>query len=95
VKTKLSVTLDETLVGFIDAEPGDTRSEKLESIVRRYRQVKKDSLLREQLAHFNADDDDAEAEAWRRTMEEAQWNESDAATFGPSRSQRSRSRGRR
>jgi hypothetical protein len=95
LKAKLSVTLDDSLLGFLDAQPGENRSEKLESIVRKYRSVKQDFLLREQLAKFNADSDDAEADAWRRAMEEAQWNESDAATSGRSSSRRSRSRARR
>jgi hypothetical protein len=95
LKAKLSITLDESLVGFLDAQPGENRSEKLESIVRKYRSVEQDFLLREQLTKYNADTDDAEADAWRRAMEEAQWNKSGAATSGQSRSRRSRSRGRR
>jgi hypothetical protein len=96
MKSKLSVTLDETLVAFVDTEPGETRSEKLESIVRRYRDARRDASLRRELAAFNASaDDDAESAAWRQVMEASQWNESDAATSGPSPSRRSRSRVRR
>lgn len=96
MKAKVSITLDEGLVAFVDAAPGATRSEKIESVLRRYRDVQRDLGLREALAAFGeTEDDGAETEAWRRVMQEAMWRESIAATSGPSRSQRSRSRGRR
>lgn len=96
MKTKLSVTLDETLLSFVDSEQGDSRSEKLEAIVRRYRDARRDAALRRELAQFNAaGGDDVETDAWRQVMEEAAWSESGAATSGPLPSPRSRSRGRR
>lgn len=33
MKAKLSLTLDEALVAFVDAEPAATRSEKIESVL--------------------------------------------------------------
>lgn len=97
MKTKLSLTLDESLVSFVDTQDGASRSEKIEFIVRRYRDARRDAELRRQLAAFNesSGEENADAEAWRNVMEEAQWNESAAATSGRSRSPRSRSRGRR
>jgi hypothetical protein len=96
MKTKLSVTLDERLVMFVDSEPGKSRSDKIESIVRRFRDARRDAQLRRELAAANAsEDDNAESDAWRQVMESAQWSESDAATSGPSRSRRSQNRGRR
>jgi metal-responsive CopG/Arc/MetJ family transcriptional regulator len=96
VKAKLSLTLDDALVEFIDAEPGANRSEKVESVLRRYRDVRRDLKLREELATFSETADDrSETEAWHSVMQEAMWRESAAATSGPSRSRRSRSRGRR
>ena len=96
MKAKLSLTIDEGLVAFVDAEPGATRSEKIESVLRRYRDVRHDLRLREELAAFGETDDDrVETEAWRRIMQEAMWTQSGAATSGRSRSRRSRSRGRR
>ena len=96
MKSKLSLTLDEELVAFVDAEPGATRSEKIESMLRRYRDVQRDLRLREALAAFNESADDrAETDAWQRVMQEAVWRESGAATSGPSPSRRSRSRVRR
>lgn len=102
MKAKLSLTLDEALVAFVDTEPGATRSEKIESVLRRYRDVRRDLRLREELTAFGETADDrVEADAWRRIMQEAQeaqeamWRESGAATSGRSRSRRSRSRGQR
>jgi metal-responsive CopG/Arc/MetJ family transcriptional regulator len=96
MKKKLSVTLDDSLLTFVDSESGASRSEKIETIVRRYRDACRDAQLRRELAAFNTSShDDAESDAWRKVMEEAQWSESDAATSGPSRSRRSRSRVRR
>ncbi len=95
MKAKLSLTLDDELVAFIDGQPGTTRSEKVEAALRRYRDAWHDMKLREELAAYGAVADDAEARAWRDVMQEAMWRESDAATSGPSRSPRSRSRVRR
>ena len=96
MKAKLSLTLDESLVAFVDSEPGDSRSEKIEGMLRRYREARQDASLRRELAAFDASpDDDSESAAWRQVMETSQWNESAAATSGPSRSPRSRSRARR
>jgi hypothetical protein len=96
MKAKLSLTLDEALVAFVDAEPGATRSEKIESVLRRYREVQRDLTLRQALADSAPmTEDRAETEAWQRVMTEAAWRESAAAISGPSRSRRSRSHGRR
>jgi metal-responsive CopG/Arc/MetJ family transcriptional regulator len=95
MKAKLSLTLDDELVAFVDSQPGATRSEKVEAALRRYRNAWRDMKLREELAAYNSTEDDAETAAWRGVMQEVMWSESDAATSGPSRSRPSRSRGRR
>jgi hypothetical protein len=96
MKAKVSLTLDDALVAFVDAQPGATRSQKVEEALRRYRDAWEDLRLREELAAYDADSKDtAEAEAWRSVMQEAMWRESGAATSGRSRSPRSRSRARR
>ena len=96
MKAKVSLTLDDSLVDFVDRQPGATRSEKVEAALRRYRDALRDIQLREQLATSESKrDDDAETAAWRSVMQEAMWRESAAATSGPSRSRPSRSRGRR
>jgi hypothetical protein len=83
MKAKLSVTIDEALVSFVDGVPGQSRSEKIESILRRCRDALRDVQLRKELAAFNASDDgSAEDAAWRQVMETAAWNESAEATSG-------------
>ncbi len=96
MKAKLSLTLDEGLVAFVDGEPGATRSEKIKSVLRRFRDVQRDLILREELRAFGTtDDDNREHDAWVRMMQEGLWKESGAATSGRSPSPRSRSRGPR
>jgi hypothetical protein len=97
VKAKVSLTLDDELVAFIDSQPGSTRSAKIEAALRRYRHAWQDAKLREELAEYGAADDadDAETRGWREVMQETMWRESAAATSGPSRSRRSRNRARR
>ena len=95
MKAKVSLTLDDALVDFVDRQPGATRSQKVEAALRRYRDAWRDMQLREELAASDDKEDDAETAAWRRVMQEAMWRESAAATSGPSRSRPSRSRGRR
>ncbi len=96
MKSKLSLTLDEGLVAFVDREPGATRSEKIESVLRRFRDVQRDLLLREELRAFGTtDDDNREHDVWVRMMQEGMWKESGAATSGRSPSRGSRSRGPR
>jgi len=98
VKAKVSLTLDDALLAFVDKQPGATRSEKVEAALRRYRDAWHDMKLREELAAYNAaerDTDRAETVAWRDVMQEAMWRESDAATSGLSNYRRSRSRARR
>ena len=96
MKAKLSVTLDESLVSFVDGEPGASRSDKIQSILRRYRDVLRDVQLRKELAAFNQSGEDAaESDAWRQVMETSIWSESGEEKSGQSRSRRSRGRGRR
>jgi hypothetical protein len=95
VKAKVSLTIDDALLDFLDGQPGATRSEKVETALRRYRDAWTDMRLREELATYNAKDDDAETAAWRVVMQEAMWSQSAAATSGRSASRRSRNRARR
>lgn len=74
MKAKLSVTLDLPLVRFLDSLPGDSRSAKLEEVLRRVRRVRDDLALRRALAQNREDDAERrEREAWSRTMEHDQW----------------------
>ena len=87
MKDKLSITVEQPLVRFLDSLPGRSRSEKLERVLRRFQQVAEDVALRRALArHRDSDAERREHEAWVRTMEHDQWNESTEATSGRSNS---------
>ncbi len=76
MKAKLSVTVDVSLVAFLDSLPGKTRSAKLQQALRRYRKIHEDLKLREELAAYVEDDDERrEREAWERTAAEAMWRD--------------------
>lgn len=76
MKEKLSVTLDATLVKFLDRQPGASRSAKLERVLQQFKAVKADLALRQALAAANEGEGERiEREAWVRTMEQDQWNE--------------------
>jgi hypothetical protein len=76
VKEKLSVTLDASLVKFLDRQPGASRSAKLERVLHHFKAVKADLALRQALAAVNEGPSERiEREAWVRTMEQDQWNE--------------------
>jgi hypothetical protein len=96
MKAKVSLTLDDVLVAFVDSQPGATRSEKVETALRRYRDAWRDMKLREELACYNPSEAERrESEDWLRLMQEGMWNESGAVTSARSRSRRPRSRARR
>lgn len=87
MKEKLSVTVDAVLVRFLDSLPGDSRSAKLERVLRSFRKVSHETALRRALASVQEDEAERlEREAWIRTMEVDQWSESGEATSGRSTS---------
>ncbi len=76
MKTKLSATVEEPLVEFLDSLPGRTRSEKLEYVLARYQKLQVELDLREQLAAYYEDDDERrDRESWELTVAESQWRE--------------------
>jgi hypothetical protein len=78
MKAKLSATVDEPLLAFLDSLPGKTRSEKLELVLERFRQLEEERLLRQQLREFSESrerDDEWEREAWEQTVSEVMWSE--------------------
>jgi DNA-binding ferritin-like protein len=76
VKGKISATVEEPLLDFLDSLPGRTRSEKLERVLARFKRIVEDQRLREQLAEYREDEDERqEADAWERTFDEAMWRE--------------------
>ena len=76
MKGKLSATIEEPLIKFLDSIPGKTRSEKLERILEKFKRLEEEKRLRQQLGQFRKEDDERlEREAWERTFEEAMWSE--------------------
>ncbi len=76
MKGKLSATVAEPLLEFLDSLPGKTRSEKLERILERFKQIEQEKLLRKQLSAYREDaDEQIEREQWERTVAEAMWSE--------------------
>ncbi|MEW6325117.1 MAG: hypothetical protein AB1515_06995 [Nitrospirota bacterium] len=76
MKGKLSATIEEPLIKFLDSIPGKTRSEKLERILETFRRLEEDKRLRRQLGQHREEEDEClEREAWERTFEESMWSE--------------------
>ena len=76
MKGKLSATVEEPLLEFLDSLPGKTRSEKLERILKRFKRFEEEKELRRQLSGCSEDEEEQlEREAWERTVAEAMWSE--------------------
>ena len=76
MKAKLSATVEEPLIEFLDSLPGKTRSEKLEVVLSRYKKLQEELELRDELAVYYEDEDERrEREAWELAVAEAMWSE--------------------
>lgn len=76
MKEKLSVTVERPLVRFLDSLPGHSRSQKLEQVLRRFKEVSEDLELRRALAaHKDPEEEQRAHAALRDLMEEAAWRE--------------------
>lgn len=76
MKSKLSATVEEPLIQFLDSLPGRTRSEKLERVLSLLRQWREERELRRRLAAFHeTKPEKQEREDWEEIMEEAMWSE--------------------
>ena len=76
MKAKLSATVEEPLIDFLDSLPGKTRSEKLEVVLTRYKRLQEELQLRDELAVYYEDENERrEREAWELTVAEAMWSE--------------------
>ena len=76
VKGKLSATVEEPLIEFLDSLPGKTRSEKLEFVISRYQALQEELDLRKKLAVYYEDDEEGrDRESWELTVAESQWRE--------------------
>ena len=76
MKGKISVTVDKSLLQFLDSMPGSTRSEKIERMILKLKQVEHEKDLRKRLGHYREDEaEQLEREIWERTIAEAMWSE--------------------
>ncbi|HEY2934824.1 MAG TPA: hypothetical protein VGK99_24070 [Acidobacteriota bacterium] len=76
MKGKLSATIAEPLLDFLDSLPGETRSEKLERILEKFKKLEEEKKLRKQLdVYRESEDEQIEREVWERTVAEAMWSE--------------------
>ncbi len=76
MKSKISVTMDESLIKFLDSLPGRSRSEKIEGAVRKIKKMADERDLRIQLGAYREDDEERmERELWESTVAEAMWTE--------------------
>lgn len=76
VKVKLSATVEQPLIEFLDSLPGETRSQKLELVLSRYRRLYEELELRGQLAAYYEDEEERrDRESWELTVAESQWRE--------------------
>jgi hypothetical protein len=77
-KGKISATVDEPLLEFLDSLPGRTRSEKLERVLSAVKRSAQEKKLRSELREYwkrESGGERAEREAWDRTVAEVMWNE--------------------
>ena len=74
MKGKLSATVDEPLLEFLDSLPGKTRSEKLALVLTNFRELEEERRLRLQLSE-QSEGEESEREAWEQTVSEAMWRE--------------------
>ena len=76
MKGKLSATVEDSLLEFLDSLPGSTRSEKLERVLEKFKRVEEERQLRQQLKNYQEDDEErVERDVWERTMDDAMWRE--------------------
>ena len=76
MKGKLSATVEQPLIDYLDSLPGETRSEKLERVLRRYKKLQEELDLREQLSAYYEDEEERQdRDAWELTVAESQWRE--------------------
>lgn len=76
MKGKISATVEEPLLEFLDSLPGKTRSEKLERVLLKFQRLEEEMELRRQLGeHIKDEDERLEREVWERTVSEAMWSE--------------------
>ncbi len=76
MKAKISVTMDQALIDFLDSLPGESRSEKIEDAVCKVRRMAEEKELRIQLGGYVEEAAErVEREIWESAVAEAMWTE--------------------
>ena len=76
MKDKVSVTVERSLLEFLDSLPGESRSQKIEGALLQLRRVRAEMELRALLGGIREEDAErVERDVWEKTVAEAMWNE--------------------
>jgi len=76
VKSKISVTVEHSLVEFLDSLPGESRSWKIEQALRKLQRLVEEKELRAQLLDYQEDDAERlERKQWESAVAETMWDE--------------------
>lgn len=76
MKNEISVTVERSLLDFLDSLPGESRSEKIGRALLQFKRVMAGRELRSLLGGGREDEAERmEREVWERTVAEAMWNE--------------------
>ena len=76
MKNKISITVERSLLEFLDSLPGESRSQKIERALQMLKKVTEERELRRQLAgSCETETERMEREVWESTIAEAMWNE--------------------
>ena len=76
MKNKISVTVEHSLIEFLDSLPGESRSQKIERALLQLKRVTEEMQLRVLLGGVREDGAErVERDVWEKTVAEAMWNE--------------------
>jgi len=76
LKSKISVTVESSLLEFLDSLPGESRSGKIERALSLVKGIMAERELRKQLsARYEDEGERVEREAWESAVAEAMWKE--------------------
>ncbi len=76
MKEKISATIDERLVDYLDSLAGKNRSRKLEHVLRTFKEYEEDRQLRQELEAYEwTEEERLEQAAWERLSAEAAWRD--------------------
>ncbi len=76
MKSKISITVEQSLLEFLDRLPGESRSQKIEGALIQFKKAVGQAELRRTLGGYSEDDAERlEREAWENTVAEVMWSE--------------------